>query len=52
MKKIIVLGLIVSSSIISCVKQEVKSPIEGAWKLVGLYSPQFTSASYDDMTKS
>ena len=52
MKKIIFLGLIISSSIISCVKQEVKSPIEGAWKLVGLYSPQFTSTSYNDMTKN
>ena len=52
MKKIIFLGLIISLSIINCTKQDVKSPLEGAWKLIGLYSPQFTSASYDDMTKN
>ena len=53
MKKIVFLSLIISLIIVSCKQQqESKSPVEGTWKLVGLYSPQFTSTSYDDMIKN
>jgi hypothetical protein len=34
MKKVIFLSLIISLIIGSCAKQEVKSPIEGAWRMV------------------
>ncbi len=34
MKKIIFLSLIISLIIVSCIQQEVKSPIEGSWKLL------------------
>jgi len=45
MKKILFLGLIISLIIISCIQQEVKSPIEGVWQQVG-----FSSVSGDTVT--
>jgi hypothetical protein len=52
MKNVFFLSMIIALIIGSCVQKEVKSPIEGAWKLVGLYSPQYTSTSYDDIIKN
>jgi hypothetical protein len=39
MKKIVFLSLVIALIIGSCTQQEVKSPVEGAWKIVSFNMP-------------
>jgi hypothetical protein len=52
MKKIVFLSLIISFIIVSCAQQEVKSPIEGAWRMIRVDSFQYTDTSFQGMIKN
>ena len=51
MKRILVLCMIISSIILSCSQQEVKSPIEGTWQMIsGTYITPDTVINYPEST--
>ena len=51
MKKILFLSLIISFIIASCTQQEVKSPLEGAWRCIYMGGPVSPDTSFQAMIK-